>query len=58
MYGYQLYHIEENKNDNLTKDTENDTNLIKSIFVKPSSTKDKERAWHKWHCQKSFPKLL
>ena len=39
--------IEENENDNLTKDAENDTNLVKSIFVKPSNTKDKKRAWDK-----------
>ena len=35
--------------------------LVKSIFVKPSNTKDKKRAWDKRHvcvfCQKSFPKL-
>ena len=53
--------IEENKNDNLAKDTENETNLVTSIFVKPSNTKDKKRAWDKRYvcvfCQKSLPKL-
>lgn len=57
----KLISIKENKNDNLTKDIENESNLVKSIFVKPSNTKDKNRGWDKRYvcvfCQKRFPKL-
>ena len=57
----KLIPIEEKKHGNLTKDIKNDSNLVNSIFVKPSNTKDKKRAWDKCHmcvfCQNRFPKL-
>ena len=57
----KLISIEEKKHGNLTKDIKNDSNLVNSIFVKPSNTKDKKRAWDKCHvcvfCQNRFSKL-